>query len=96
MWSRIKLYVGAFIGLLIGALGFMVQYRTQQRDNERAERLRADHARHAEEQRREDERRINQAAAEQHDENELARSTREKDSNGLPAGPVGNHGRLRK
>ena len=96
LWQKIKLYAGLAAGLIIGALGFLVQHRTHQRDTARRDKITAEQSRQAEAQRREDERAIARARAEAEDQNELARSTREKDSNGLPSGPVGDHGRLRK
>jgi Tfp pilus assembly protein PilX len=71
LWQKIKLGFGAAVGLLIGILGFTLDRRTKQRDHEREQRLKADHARAAESTRREDEKRINQAMAEQRDANEI-------------------------
>jgi hypothetical protein len=71
LWQKIKLGFGIAVGALIGVLGFIIDRLTKQRDHERTERLKAEHARAVEATRREDEKRINQAMAEQRDANEI-------------------------
>jgi hypothetical protein len=70
LWQKIKLGFGAAVGLLIGVLGFTIDRRTKQRDQERTERLKAEQARAAESERRGKERKISQAMNEQREANE--------------------------
>jgi hypothetical protein len=75
LWQKIKLGAGIAVGALIGILGLLLDRRTQQRDDARRERVKADNARAAEATRREDEKRINKAMAEQRDANEINAQT---------------------